>query len=140
MKNSMKLVLPLAALALGLAAPFTRADETPQPPAKAEHPGKGEEKKGPRGDRLQAILDKLDLTAEQKEKIKPIREESRKAMGALRDDKSLDREARRVKAQEVLKAHVAQVRAFLTPEQQSRLDEMKDEWGPARGPRKDKTD
>src|SRR5438445_10562634 len=124
MKNPMTLVLALAALSLGLAAPITRAQDGPPQPPKGEHP-EGE-RKGPRGDRIKAVVEKLDLTAEQKEKVKPILEDARKAMEALRADTSIEGDARRTKGREIYQAHVAQIRALLTPEQQAKLDEMKD--------------
>src|SRR5882757_3072192 len=124
MKNPIKLSLAIAALSLGLAAPITRAEDAPPSPPTGEHPARPEgEHKGSRGDRLKALAEKLNLTAEQKEKIKPIIADEGQALKALRDDTSIERDAKRTKMHEIMQAHNAQIRPLLTPEQQAKLDE-----------------
>lgn len=126
MKSPIKLTV--AALALGLAIPSSRAQDTgtppPPPPPAGEHGG---DHKGPRGDRFKMLCEKLGLTEDQKAKLKPILEDERKAMGALREDNSLDRPTRRAKMQEIRKAHGEQIRALLTPDQQKTFDELRKE-------------
>jgi Spy/CpxP family protein refolding chaperone len=79
------------------------------------------------------LAEKLNLTDDQKAKLKPIIEDEMKAMHAVREDKSLDRKAKWGKIEEIRKAHREQIRALLTPEQQKKLDELKEEHGPRPG-------
>jgi len=124
--------LPFAVLALCLAIPATRAQEAgtpppPPPPPKGEH---AEHQKSPHGDGLRYLTEKLTLTVEQQAKIKPILDERKKAMEALRADSTLDKDAKWAKTAEIFKSHQAQIRALLTPEQQKIFDELR----PMRGP------
>ena len=130
MKSPIKFTI--AALALGLAIPASRAQDTntpPPPPPSAEHEG---HHRGPRGDGLKFFTEKLGLTQDQQAKIKPILEDERKSLDALHDDSSLAKEAKRAKFVEIRKTHREQIRALLTPEQQKKLDELREERG--RGP------
>lgn len=83
------------------------------------------------------LAEKLALTPDQQTKIKPILEEEFKAIKAIMDDKSLDREARRTKIDEIRKAHREQIKPLLNPEQLKKLEELKEDRGPG-GPRKEK--
>lgn len=141
MKSMFK--LPFVAVAFAMAIPFSQAEDaaTPPPPLPppppGEHgPGPGGPGHGPRGDRFKMMVEKLNLTEDQKTKIKPIMEEEMKAMAAVRDDESLGKAARREKIMEIVKRTRDQIRPLLTPEQQKTLDEMK-ERGYA-GPHKEK--
>lgn len=82
---------------------------------------------------MKMLAEKLGLTDDQKAKIKPIVEDEMQQARAVREDESLDREARWQKFQEIRKAHNAQIRALLTPDQQKKLDEMREQHGPMRG-------
>lgn len=130
--QSMKLKLPLIALAALLAIPATRADQTTPatPPPAGEH---GPEHKGHRGDRLKMLAEKLDLSDDQKAKIKPIIEDEVKSAKAVHEDASLDRKAKWAKIEEIRKAHREQIKALLTPDQVKKLEELKEERGPRPG-------
>lgn len=78
-------------------------------------------------DPLKMLDEHVTLTDAQKEKIKPIYEEQRKELQALRKDESLAREDRWTKSREIMKKYSAQVRAQLTPEQQAKYDKMIEE-------------
>lgn len=132
MKSMFK--LPLIAVAVALAAPFAFAQGNDAPPP----PPQGEPGKGPHGDPLKALTEKLGLTEEQQTKIKAIFEDEKKTGKAIREDKSLSKDAAHAKMDENRKTHREQVRAVLTPEQQKKFDEMKDDRGPG-GPRKEKS-
>jgi Spy/CpxP family protein refolding chaperone len=138
MKSMIKLTL--AALTLVVAIPFTRAQDksTPLPPPPPGEQGEGKHegmRKGPRGDRLKMLAEKLSLTEDQKTKIKPIVEDEMQAMKTLRDDTTLDKDAKSAKMQEIRKAHRDQIVAILTPDQQKKFEEIKDDRGPGgRGP------
>jgi Spy/CpxP family protein refolding chaperone len=139
MKSPIKFTI--AALSLGLAVASTQAqDAGAPPPPPGEHGGPHEGmRKGPRGDRLKMLAEKLGLTEDQKAKIKPIVEDEMQAGKAVRDDASLSKEAKQEKMEEIRKTHRAQIRALLTPEQQAKLDELKEEMGRGPGgPRKPK--
>ncbi|MFT3783100.1 MAG: hypothetical protein QM790_13915 [Nibricoccus sp.] len=134
--------LPLIAVAVAIAAPFTFAEDkdTPPPPPPGEHGG--QHKGGPRMDGMKFYTENLDLTQAQQDQLKPIVEARRKELEAIRDDKSLERDAKFAKAGEVFKSYRPKIRALLTPEQQKKFDELKDEMpgrrGPG-GPRKEKS-
>lgn len=139
MKSMIK--LPLVAVAFAMAIPFTQAQDAgtpPPPPPAGEHgPNHGAPSKGMRGDRFKMLAEKLALTPEQQVKIKPIIEDEAKALKAVMDDASLDREAKRPKMDEIRKAHREQFLPLLTPEQVKKLDGMKENRAPG-GPRKEK--
>jgi Spy/CpxP family protein refolding chaperone len=117
MKTLSKYLLAGCALALGFAAPFARAEE-PAPKKDKAHGPRGE-----RGDRLEAIKERLGLTEAQIATLKPIFKADGEAMKALRD-KELSPEEHQAEAKKLREAHVAKVRAVLTPEQQVKFDEM----------------
>ena len=134
MKSPIKFTI--AALALGLAIPAARAQDAgtpppPPPPPAGEH-GAMHKERGPRGDGLKFFTEKLGLTQDQQAKIKPILADQKKALDTLGDDASIEKGAKRAKSMEIRKAHREQIRALLTPEQQKKLDELKEEHG--RGP------
>jgi len=129
MKNSLKLLLPVLALALVPAASLLRAEDTPASPAapaapaKREHPGRGDRLHH----RMKMLSERLKLTDDQKAKLAPILQSEGDQLKAIRDDASLTREQKRDKARAVQQASKPQIRALLTPEQQKQLDEMKDQ-------------
>lgn len=128
------LKLPLLAVAVALAAPFTFAQDkdAPPPPPPGEHGG--QHKGGPRMDPLKMLTEKLGLTEAQQTQLKPILDARKKEMDALREDKSLEKDARWAKAAEIFKAYQPKIRAVLTPEQQKKFDELKEEFMGGRGP------
>lgn len=129
----MKLKLTLLAAAIALAAPISYADDNtpPPPPPQGEHGP--DHKGGHHGDRFKFLCEKLGLTDDQKAKVKPIVLDEMKAIKAVREDKSLDHKAKGPKIEEIRKSHREQIRALLTPEQQKKLDELKEEYGPRPG-------
>jgi Spy/CpxP family protein refolding chaperone len=134
MKSPIKLAI--ATLALVVALPLSRAQETgtpppPPPPPAGEHEA---HPKGPRGENIKFLTEKLALTQDQQTKVKAILEDERKAGAAVRGDAALDKDAKRAKMMEIRKSHREQIRAVLTPEQQKKLDELKEEHGHGPGP------
>ena len=65
----------------------------------------------------------LNLTAEQQRKLDPILEDSRSQMIAMRAE-GLDEAQRRSRAQKIREESRQKIRALLTPEQQTKYDEM----------------
>jgi len=133
MKSMLK--LSLVAIAFATAIPFTQAQDNgtpPPPPPPGEHGG--QHKGGPRMDPLKMLTEKLSLTQEQQTQLKPILDARKKEMDAVREDSSLDRDAKWAKVAEIFKAYQPKIRALLTPEQQKKFDELKEEMGGHRGP------
>ena len=129
MKTSPKLMLALATLGL---APLTSlvlaqeadADAPPPPPAAGEREPGHHPMRGPRGDRLKMLTEKLDLTADQQAKVKAILDDSRKQMQAARKDDATAKAEKQEKGMEIMVNANKQIRAVLTPEQQAKFDKM----------------
>ena len=146
MKNTSKFLSALAGLLL-LATPALRADEpaAPPPPPPGDQPKHEHRERGPGGGpgaMWERAAKELGLTAEQQAKWKDIAEQERAAVKPIMDDTSLSREDRRAKMMEANKPFGDQRRAVLTPEQQTKFDELRAkmaEHGP-RGPKPDKKD
>ena len=76
--------------------------------------------RGSRGGSIERITDQLNLTPDQKAKAQPIIDQARPQIESIR------REAMQ-KMKAVMDNAVAQIRPLLTPEQQKRLDEVKND-------------
>lgn len=63
----------------------------------------------------------LNLTEDQKAKIRPIMEDAKARIKALREDKSITPEIRKAKVQEIMTGVREQMKSILTPEQQQKL-------------------
>ena len=85
------------------------------------------------GGALNGMLRQLNLTAEQRAKIDPIVKDATEALAKAREDQSLDARARREKTQAVTRETVAKIRALLTTEQQTKLDELVQQQGRRQG-------
>ena len=70
-------------------------------------------------------LEQLNLTDEQKAKIKPIVAEEHKAMMAVHEDTKLADDLKRAKQKEIRKDTMKQIAAILTPEQRAKLKAMR---------------
>jgi Spy/CpxP family protein refolding chaperone len=77
-----------------------------------------------RGPTLDQLAQQLDLTDDQKAKVKPILEARDKKIGDLRGDTTLSQEDRRTKMQSIREETVAQMKAVLTPEQFDKWQKM----------------
>jgi Spy/CpxP family protein refolding chaperone len=102
-------------LVAALAAPFAVATSQAAPAAQA--PGKGMGMH----DKLQAALDSLNLTDEQKAKVKDILADSRTKRQAVLTDTSLSADQKRAKMKELHEATMTKMNEVLTPEQQAEL-------------------
>lgn len=81
--------------------------------------------------RLQEISKSLDLSAEQKQKLRPIFREQAGKLRELRDDKDLSRQDRLAKLKELRQGLDAKVKPILTPEQLEKWNKLRSE-GPGR--------
>ena len=76
---------------------------------------------------LQMLTEKLNLTDEQRTKLKPILQDQAQQLKAVHDDTSLTPEQKTAKMKAIHASFHDQVNAVLTPEQQAKLKEMKHE-------------
>lgn len=76
---------------------------------------------------LQMLTEKLNLTDEQRTKLKPILQDQTQQVKAVRDDTSLSQEQKTAKMKAIHASFHDQINAVLTPEQQAKLKEMKHE-------------
>jgi Spy/CpxP family protein refolding chaperone len=125
-RNKLGMLTMLALGGLMVCGPATFAQDkptTPPPPAGGDAPTP------PRRGRnagLQAILDKLDLTDDQKEKVKPILADYREKMTGLRD---LAQEERRPKMKEINEAVDAKIKDVLTADQFAKYQDARKQGG-----------
>ncbi|MGH9431200.1 MAG: Spy/CpxP family protein refolding chaperone [Terriglobia bacterium] len=73
---------------------------------------------------LARLTRQLNLTQDQRDKIKPVLQDQHKQMMALRQDTSLSREQRRAKFMELRKSTRQQIQANLTPDQVTKFQQM----------------
>ena len=76
---------------------------------------------------LQMLTEKLNLTDEQRTKLKPILQDQAQQLKAVHDDTSLTPEQKTAKMKAIHASFHDQVNAVLTPEQQAKLKEMRHE-------------
>ncbi|RYY90537.1 MAG: hypothetical protein EOO15_02285 [Chitinophagaceae bacterium] len=92
--------------------------------ARQHKAGKGHGKRGD-GAHVKQMQKELNLTADQQQRIKAIRDQYRPQMEALRENKSLTQAQKKDKARELRKAQMDQVKAVLTPEQQEKMKSLR---------------
>jgi|GEM_PF-3043441 len=73
------------------------------------------------------MLEQLDLTDAQKEKIKTITEEAAKQFQALRESQDAQQGSLREKFQQIREATMKKIEAVLTPEQRAKLKKLQEE-------------
>jgi Spy/CpxP family protein refolding chaperone len=78
-------------------------------------------------DRLRRMSKELNLTDDQKEKLKPILQDEAQQMKTVQADTSLTSQQRRKKMRGIHRTFEPQVQAVLTPEQRDKLKSMKHE-------------
>ena len=76
---------------------------------------------------LQMLTEKLNLTDEQRTKLKPILQDQAQQLKVVHDDTSLTPEQKTAKMKTIHASFHDQINAVLTPEQQAKLKEMKHE-------------
>ena len=93
-------------------------------------PGKQHEQSAADG-HLRALSERLDLSADQQVKIKPLLEQMLAAREKVRQDASLSDEARQEKQKSLHEKADKQLRQFLNEEQKRKLDQLELESHPA---------
>lgn len=85
-------------------------------------------RKEARGTQMKKLAAALNLTADQKAKVKAIREDAKTQIKAVRDDKTLSQDQAKAKVMDIHKASMAQIKQILTPDQLQKLDQIKAQW------------
>ena len=113
----------LMLLAVGLT--FAQPSQESQAPTPDKHAGM---QHGESADQhLQMLSEKLNLTDDQKAKLKPILQGQVQQMKAAREDSSLSEEQKRAKMKSIHESLHDQINAVLTPEQQAKFEQMRKE-------------
>lgn len=125
MSNSRWSILTiLVLLAAGLT--FAQTSQEPQAPTPDKHVGMHHN--GESADQhLQMLSEKLNLTDDQKAKLRPILQDQMQQMKAAREDSSLSQEQKRAKMKSIHESLHEQINAVLTPEQQAKFTQMRQE-------------
>lgn len=105
------------------------AQDTPAPPADQQSPPAAENghmRHGPPdpAQRTQELTKKLNLNADQQNKVQAALDAERSQMDTVRQDSSLSPQDRRAKMMDLHKGTDAQIREILDPAQQTKWDEM----------------
>lgn len=79
-------------------------------------------------------MGRLNLTPDQKSKIRPIMQSSHQQVQAVRTDSSLTPEQKQAKLREIHQNTKSQIESLLTPEQQQQLQDMRKGRGGKHGP------
>ena len=113
----------LILLAAGLT--FAQPSQESQAPTPNKHAGM---QRGESADQhLQMLSEKLNLTDDQKTKLKPMLQDQMQQMKAVREDSSLSEEQKRAKMKSIHESLHEQINAVLTPEQQAKFKQMRQE-------------
>ena len=113
----------LILLAAGLT--FAQPSQESQAPTPNKHAGM---QRGESADQhLQMLSEKLNLTDDQKAKLRPILQDQMQQMKAVREDSSLSEEQKRAKMKPIHESLHDQINAVLTPEQRAKFKQMRQE-------------
>jgi periplasmic protein CpxP/Spy len=115
------------AVLLFLACSVTRAQDAGTQESKAQAQTESGPHHGQRANQLERLSKELNLTDEQKEKVKPILDEQTKQMHATQEDASLNQEQKRDKMKQIHQTTHSQINDILTPEQQKKFAELKEQ-------------
>jgi Spy/CpxP family protein refolding chaperone len=124
-----KAILQVAIFALGLtvlsALPARAQDPSapPTPPQGQAGPRHG----GMRGNQVDFLAKKLDLTPDQVTQVKAIDEDTWKQMKALREDTSVAGPDKRAKMMDIHKSSQDKIRGLLTADQQTKFDALQEQ-------------
>jgi len=101
-------------LTAAMAVPFAAAKQQAAPAAQGRE-------KGMMHDKMQAALDSLNLTDDQKAKVKDILADAKTKHQGVVSDTSLNEEQKRAKMKELHEGTMSKLNEVLTPEQQAEL-------------------
>jgi protein CpxP len=126
MKMQKTLTAAISVLLFGaLASPGLAAPAQPAKPAAA---GPGMMKMSQPENRMSRLCRGLDLTEEQKARIKPILEDESAKVKTILDDSTLSRQQKRTRIRDIHAATFEQIKKVLTPEQLKKHEQMMKQW------------
>ncbi len=105
----------------------TRAQDAGTHESKAQAQTENGMDHGQRAGHLEWLSKELNLTDEQKTKVKPILDEQTKQMHATQEDSSLTQEQKHDKMKQIHEAAHSQINDILTPEQQKKFAALKEQ-------------
>jgi len=134
MRMFRKTILQVAGLAIGIVAlvalPVMAQDPAAPPPPPQGQAGPQHGHGGPggmRGNQVDFLTKKLNLTPDQVTQVKAIDDDARKQFMALRDDTSISGADKRAKMMDIHKASQDKIRALLTDDQKTKYDALQAE-------------
>jgi periplasmic protein CpxP/Spy len=123
MSRSIKFAVPCFAGLLFLGCSLVaRAQDNPTQQSNPH--AQGAMHHGEHGDRLAWLSKELNLTDDQKAKVKPILEDEEKQMKAAREDTSLSQDQKHDKMKQIYETANSQINGILTPDQQKKFTEL----------------
>jgi Spy/CpxP family protein refolding chaperone len=124
-----KSVAALIVVTILAASPFCRVNAQSATPAATAPSISGEGRHEHRNldpeKRLEHMTKRLDLTQQQQVQILPVLQQEAQTIKSLKDNATLTGEQKKAQIRESLKSTHKQILAFLTPEQQQKLREMR---------------
>ena len=102
-------------------------DPTPSTPSAQPSSQPDADQIGIAAERLQELAALLSLTADQREKIKPILLAEAPRLKAVRDDTSHSKQQKADKLREIFKATDAKMKPILTPDQLQKLQKIRED-------------
>jgi Spy/CpxP family protein refolding chaperone len=105
----------------------TRAQDAGAQESKAQAQTENGMHHGQRAGQLERLSNELNLTDEQKAKVKPILDEQSKQMHATQEDTSLTQDQKRDKMKQIHQTTHSQINEILTPEQQKKFAALKEQ-------------
>ena len=129
MSSKFSIVVFLLAFSAGLMVIGQPCHALQTAPAAQEHGAMGGSPMGPMTPeaRLKMLTEKLNLTEDQQAKLKPVLEDQAKQMKALHDDASLAPADKQAKMKELHESSIEKLNAILTPDQQAKWKQMRQE-------------
>jgi periplasmic protein CpxP/Spy len=127
-------VLAIGATALSAVPAMAQDPSAPPPPHDQAGPRQG----GPggmRGNQVEFLTKKLNLTPDQVTQVKAIDEDAMKQSKAVREDTSVAGPDKRAKMMDIHKASRDKIRALLTDDQKTKFDALETEMREHRGNR-----
>lgn len=126
MLKSIKVAFACLALALSFGGSLAaRAQDAGTQQSGAQAQAQTQMHQGQHASRLEWLSKELNLTDEQKTKLKPILEDEGKQMHALREDTSLTQDQRQEKMKQLHETIDSKINDILTPDQQKKFAELK---------------
>jgi len=115
----------LVLLTVGLT--FAQTSQDTQAPAPEKHAGMQHHNAESVDQHLQMLSEKLNLSDDQKAKLKPVLQDNMEQIKAVREDSSLSEEQKHAKLKSIHESMHGQINAMLTPEQQAKFKQMRQE-------------